>query len=461
MKTSIVLALAAGAASSAFALIVPDLPKDGKTPVTAALQAAIDAASAAGGDAVALDAGRYLTGQVELKDNVTLRLAKGATLLAIRDWRMQRPSPDRIAALARRLGCPEDPLANVSAIVAAYGAKNVAIEGEGTIEGRGLGIPGKDGTPLRWKDAYFYRCANVRLEGVTLRDPASWTCYFRECDGVVARKVTIRSHVNRNNDGFDIEAKNVLVEDCDVDATDDAFCFKNDNADFTVENCVVRNCKASSACNFIKFGTSSFGTFRNVLVHDMELSARGESPVWDWRRVIPWAGVTNRTCGIAGIALEVVDGGRMEDITVRNIHMASGVQTPVVVRLARRCVGVRETYLRNVLIENVTGCAVSRIASSVTGVAASERGPALRPENVVIRNVDLMLPGGGSVADANPQGGVKEAEASYPENRMFGVNLPAWGFYVRHAKNVVFENVRMSLAAPDARPEYVKEDVEP
>jgi len=271
--------------------------------------------------------------------------------------------------------------------------------------------------------------------------------------------VTIRSHANHNNDGFDLEAKNVLIEDCDVDATDDAFCFKSDNPDFVIENCVIRRCKASSACNFIKVGTSSRGRIRNLIVEDIELSARGVSPVWDWRQVIPWAGVTDRACGIAGVALEVVDGGQLEGVTVRNLRLVNGVQTPVMIRLARRNVGKDETFLKDVLIENVTGCAVSRIASSITGVDASERGPLLRPENITIRNVDLTLPGGGTAEDAKPKTGVPEVEDCYPENRMFWQNLPASGFYVRHAKNVKLENVNIRTKTPDARPDVVRDDV--
>ena len=103
----------------------------------------------------------------------------------------------------------------------------------------------------------------MRVEGVTLTNPASWTCYFKECDGVLARKVTIFSHANYNNDGFDIDSKNVLIEDCTVDSDDDAICPKSDNPNFVPENIEVRNCRLASNCNFIKFGTSSRGGFRN------------------------------------------------------------------------------------------------------------------------------------------------------------------------------------------------------
>ena len=103
--------------------------------------------------------------------------------------------------------------------------------------------------------------------------------------------------------------------------------------------------------------------------------------------------------------------------------------------------------------ENVKGKAGGRIACSVTGI------PGLKPENIVFSNVDLTFPGGGTAAEA--QAVVPEREKNYPECRMFnGQALPAQAFYVRHAENVVFENVRTQLAkgASDARPPLVVDD---
>ena len=77
--------------------------------------------------------------------------------------------------------------------------------------------------------------------------------------------------------GIRIEAANLLVEDCDIDSDDDAICFKSDLRDFTVENVVVRNCRLSSNCNAVKFGTSWVGgKGRNILVEGLCARRRGE-----------------------------------------------------------------------------------------------------------------------------------------------------------------------------------------
>lgn len=418
------------ALSCAAADLTVDLPGDGATFATAGLQKAIDAVAASGGGRVVLPPGTYLTGAVFLRDNVALHLEKGATLLG---------STNRL-----------DYSGHLS-VVSAIDAKNVAIEGEGVIDGRGWSCPLKDNGGGRWKVAFFHRCANVRVEGVTLKDPGSWTCYFKECDGVVARRVNIFAHANFNNDGFDIDAKNVLIEDCVVDSEDDAICPKSDNPNYIPENIEVRNCRLASNCNFIKFGTASCGGFRNCNIHHCTLvrsSANGKH-VWNGKV----AGVDEDDTGISGIALEVVDGGLMENIHVHDIVMEDGVQTPVFIRLGRRRTKASESFLRNILIENVTAKkTVSHIASSITGV------PGLRPRDIVLRNFDIVVKAGCRRAAARAP--VPESEKSYPENRMFrGHPLPAYGFYVRHADNVRFENVKVRYAGGiEERPAVVQDD---
>jgi polygalacturonase len=294
----------------------------------------------------------------------------------------------------------------------------------------------------------------VRVEGVQLASPAAWTCYFKECDGVVARDVTIHGHANFNNDGFDIDSKNVLIEDCTVDSDDDAICLKSDNPDFVCENVEVRNCRLSSNCNFIKFGTASRGGFRNCHIHHCTLLASETSRLRKW---IGLPGVTDTCTGLAGIALEMVDGGVMENVHVHDIMMLHGVQTPILVRLARRRThkSGAKSFLRDVLIENVTSkSSASIIASSITGV------PGLRPQNIVLRNLDLVFPGGGTtdMASSVPD----ERERSFPMPTMFRAALPAYGLYVRHADGVRLENVKMRLApgAADARPALVTADAD-
>ena len=398
--------------------------RGGAEETTAALQSALDACGL-----VRVMPGDYEITGLTLKSGTTLHLEKGARLLSQRD-------KTGFTGPAKR------------AILFAEDASDVAVVGAGEIDGRGGAAVMMGHEDERQRGLYFIRCKNVRLEGFTLRNPDMWSCYFRECDGVTVRKMTVHSHANYNNDGLDIEAKNVLVEDCDIDSDDDAVCFKSDNPDFVVENCEVRNCRISANCNYIKCGTSSYGTFRNLSIHDCTLREGTASKFWDWKKHVP--GAKTSAGGISGIALEVVDGGVMENVVCRDIVMESGVQTPIFIRQGSRHTGARPSVLKGILIENVTATSCCRIASSVTGVAGR------RPSDITIRNVKLALTGGGTAEDvAKP---VPEQEAGYPENRMFKGALPAYGFYVRHADDVRFENVELTLLEPDARPAFFTDD---
>lgn len=410
------------------------------------LQPQIDAAAAKGGGVVRVEPGEHETKPFELKSNVTLELANGATILA----------STNIADYATRGECP--------VFIYADHATNVAIVGKGTINGRGSGF--RETAKLRGEDQpktlpllmRFSRCRNVRLEGFHYTNPGSWACHLRNCDGVKVKGVSCFNYCNKTNDGLDIESCNVTVEDCDFCADDDALCFKAESdKTFPVTNVVVRNCRMGSLCNAIKFGTGSYCDFRDITIENCELRRSPGAWRWDWRkRGMP--GVTNRYCGIAGLALEVVDGGRMENVTIRNITM-EGYMTPIFIRHSNRHgpKGKGNTYLRNILIENVTGTCDGRIASSITGVPARNGMPARRPRNIILRNISLTVPGGGTPKDAAAK--IPEKDGAYPEAFMFDRKpLPAYGFYVRHADRVKFENVTVTPRSPDAREPFVFDD---
>ena len=390
------------------------------------------------GETVRIPAGRWQAKPFRLKSDVILSLDEGAEVYASADIR------------------DYSPVAGQRYFIGAVGVTNAAIVGKGVFDGCGQQFNFKETLagesqprklPVMMR---FIRCRNLRLEGFTYRNGGAWGCHLCNCDGVIVRGVTAFNHSNRTNDGIDIESSNVLIEDCDIDADDDAIVLKSEtDVDFPVTNVVIRNCRLASGCNAFKFGTGSYNAFRDVLLENCSF----EPPKGNFVRGIrtPDTGDWDLT-GLAGMALEVCDGGSMENVTVRNVTIR-GYLTPVFVRLERRHEppAGRRTFLRNVLIENVRGRAESAIASSITGV------PGLRPGGIVLRNCDFTMPGGGTAADAAMM--VAEKEKSYPDCTMFdNRRLPAWGFYIRHADDVRFEDVKLRLSGPDARPRIVTDD---
>ncbi len=414
------------AAMACFALSARTVDlSQGPVTKTAIIQKALDE-TAAKGETLTIPAGRWISDGLRLPGGTRLELAEGAELVATTN---------------------KSRYASARAFLYAEDAEDIAVFGKGAIYGSGERFVVRNNAPGRPYAMYFLRCRNVKIEGVRMEAPAAWTCKIKECDGVTVRGIRIFSHVNFNNDGLDIEAKNMLVEDCDIDSDDDALCFKSDAPGFVSENIEVRNCRLSSNCNAIKFGTGSLGVWRDINIHDCTIFPKVNSTIRNWHKSTMLGGFPDSPQCLAGIALEVVDGGGMERVTIRNIRM-DRVQTPIVIRHAARTAAKdgRETFLRDILIENVKGTALSRIASSITGIAR----PDLRPKNITLRNIDLSMPGG-ATEEMGFDRRVPEAETSYPENRMFGHILPAWGLYVRHADGVKLDNVRLALSGADAR----------
>ena len=403
---------------------------------TRALQARIDDVAAKGGGRVTVPAGDHEVGAIWLRSNVDLHLEKGARLLGTRDWRDYR----------------------AGSFVNAADATNVAVTGEGAIDVRGQKAWFiRKTTPVRPNALMFNRCVNVRIEDVAISNAASWTVFLARCEGVTIRGIDLFSHANYNNDGIDVcGCRNVLIENSRINSDDDGIVLKAWDADMAVENVEVRNCRVAANCNFLKLGTETKGVFRNIRFHDCVIFPPAPSVAWDWVSRVP--GLTSVSNGISAIAVECVDGGQLENVRFSDIDIQGGPQTAIFIRHgARRSVEGRTSHLKDVVIENVKGRIESQIASSITGCAPGEGvRPGIRPRGIVIRNVDLTMPGGCATKDDAP---VPEKPAAYPENRMFDRRpLPAYGFYVRHADDITFENVKVRTEKPDVRPACVEDD---
>jgi len=392
---------------------------------TAAIQKAVDAVHQAGGGVVVFPPGKYLSGTIELKSGVHLHLMPGATLLGSKNL---ADYPHRVPA-ARSY---TDNYTRTSLIYAEK-QEDIGIEGGGVLDGQGAAFPG----PYLVRP-YMIRmigCRRVTVQDVTIRDSPMWVQHYLLCEDLNFESVTVRSQVNRNNDGIDIDScRRVRIQNCDINSEDDAIVLKSTTAtpcrDIAITNCVV-----SSLCNAIKLGTESNGGFGNITVSNCT--------VYDTR--------------LAGIALECVDGGTLDRVTVSNIVM-HGVQCPIFLRLGDRARVFEQGqprppvgWFRNVIISNVQATAAGKNACSITGLAE-------RPvENVLLSNINIEMFGGGArAATTRP---IPEEREHYPEHSMYGV-LPAYAFYIRHARGLTMENIRVTARTPDERHAVVMDDVE-
>lgn len=461
--TGVGLALGALPLPGALAQSAPDAPPvagvfnvrnfgakgDGAVKDTAALQSAIDACARAGGGMVLLPVGRFLSGMITLKDNVTLYLSSGAVLLgspAASDYQA-KPFPARDLDVGGF---------DIWALIYAEGATNIGVEGPGTIDGNGAPFPPVKHEPdkagsVRPRAIFLKNCRQVRLRDITVRESAMWSVHLALCEKAFIHGISVSSSLFVNQDGIVLDScRDAFVSDCYVSTFDDAIILKTSFPQ-PCENVAITNCVLTTRCAAIKFGTQSLGDFRNVSISNCAF--------YD--------------CGLGGVKFLTVDGGSLEDVTVSNISMTN-VSAPIFFRLGNRGqdFGFKEVErprpvakLRNVLVSGIRAVISrserwpARKETLLTGATMGIAGlPGHPVENVVLENIHVTYPGGGTLDDAR-RANIPEREGNYPENTTFGV-LPAYGFYLRHARGITLRNVQLELKNSDLRPALVCDDVE-
>jgi polygalacturonase len=410
---------------------------NGKELDTEAIQRAIDHCASNNGGTIYFPPGVYLTGTVYLESSINLHLEKGAIL---RGSDRLEDYPETIPDLRSYTDNY-----TVRSIIYAEGKENIGITGEGIIDGQGAGFP-KQYHPYKLRP-YMIRiieCKKILVENIVLLNSPMWVQHYLACDHLTIQNITVTSRTaNLNNDGIDIDGCHyVRITGCKVSSEDDALVFKS-TMDRKCENIYVDNCTLSSYANALKFGTESNGGFRNIIIRNLHLHDTFYS----------------------GIALEIVDGGVMEGIDIADITMDK-VNNPIFIRLGDRARPYEEGKpvdnvgsLKNISIRNVHATNMGyfseqhqvrvrrrpgHIPSSISGL------PDHPVEDVRLENIHIQYSSGLDQPYDYTHEIPEEAER-YPEHTMFG-QLPASGFYLRHANNIHFDNVVIETAVPDTRP---------
>jgi polygalacturonase len=455
----------AGAADGRFNVRDYGAVGDGKTLDSPAINKAIQACSAAGGGTVYLPAGTYLSGSIHLANNLNLYIDAGAVILG--------------APISMNAYDETEPWQGVAyqdgghtffhnSLIWGENLKNVSITGPGMINGAGLSAgdarqdarsgfdnwqnptPRNDagGTPDRNgnKAIALKLCRNVLLRDFTIIHGGHFAILVTGCDNMTVDNVTM----DTNRDGIDIDCcRNTMVSNCRINSpTDDGLCPKSTFAlgrNVITENLTIVNCQVSgfvegtlldgtmkptsNGNGRIKFGTEANGGFRNVTV----------------------ANCTFRGC--RGLALEEVDGGIMENITINNITMMDVASYGIYITTGKRNRGPNVTLpsrMRNIRISNVVASGVS--ASNGIQITGLPEQPI---EGLRLENIRFICNGGGTKeqADVAPA----ELGTAYPEPR--GV-MPAYGLFARHVKGLELANVNFTVDKEDLRPALVCTDVD-
>jgi polygalacturonase len=323
------------------------------------------------------------------------------------------------------------------------GLSDVTIRGKGTIDGNGDAF--RDDKHKRPKNIVLEKCKHVLVEGVRLRNSGSWMQDYRLCEDVTIRGIEVWNHSTFNNDGLDIDSsRDVTITGCRVDSDDDGICLKSTSGE-PCRNVRINDCTVSSHCNQLKMGTESGGGFVDISIANcVVFSPQKSQKIYGAQR------------GLAGIALEIVDGGRMENVTVSDVKI-TGVTAPIFLRLGDRgrtyATGKRPGVgtMRKVVLKNITADHVSSLGCAISGL------PGHPIEDVTLENINLSFDGGGDVTNTTRK--IAEKAESYPECKMFGT-LPAFGFFCRHVKALKFAGVKLRTETADQRHAMVFDDAE-
>lgn len=398
--------------------------------------------------------GRYLTGTIHMKSNVTLHLEEGAILVGSTN--------------------PFDYEKHGSwqALIFAHDQENIAITGKGVIDGQGYDvcqnilsmvhkgiikdpqnlIYDRPRESVRPQNIYFKGCRNITIQGIILKDPGCWNQQYDQCTNLLVDGITVDSKSYWNNDGVDIvDCDSVIVRNSYFDAADDGICLKSHSADHICQNIYIYNNTVRTSANGIKFGTASRGGFRNIKIIN--------NLVFDTYR--------------SAITFAAVDGGFVENIVVDSLRSIN-TGNVIFLRIGERVKG-KKGMMNNIRISNV----YATVPATKADAGYSYEGPVedlprnispasivgapdARITNVTLKNIEIHYPGGGDPRYAKL--GVDELDKvpemldRYPEFSMFK-ELPAWAFYIRHSDNITFENITLVAEKADYRPAIVIDDM--
>ncbi len=437
---------------------------DGTTLDTAAIQAAIDACNKDQGGTVLVPAGVFVIGTVELKSNVTLRVAAQGKLLGSADGKQYH------AAEAIPLSGDSTLNDGNVGLLFAVNAENIVIEGPGTIDGqgaqfrspaRGVPSPAGIGGSRRPYHLLFHRCKNLTVRDIFLTAGAFHSVRIIQSRYVKLEGIHIYNRVNHNNDGFHfISSQYVHISNCDVECQDDA-CALFGSCKFVT----VTNCSFSTRWSVFRFGG---GEAENITVSNCLIYETYGCPV-------------KMRCG---------PGSRFENISFSNLVMKN-VTGPISIGLGPRSPrrqpatqpGTAAPVQTSALPAQAEEPGPPGIVRNISfrGIHATVAVPVPLPdvpfisrynpgeiksciglngvdafiENITFDDVHVAFPGGGTAEEA----AVRDVPKIVGEYYQAGV-FPAYALFARNVRGLTLNNVRFEVAGPEARPAVVFDHVQ-
>ncbi|MGB3005055.1 MAG: glycosyl hydrolase family 28-related protein [Chitinophagaceae bacterium] len=427
---------------------------DGTTLDTKAINDAIDAAAKAGGGTVYFPAGTYLSFSIRLKNHISIFLDAGSVLLAADSSANGKYDDAEPNTFDKYQDYGHSHWQN--SLIWGENLEDISIIGPGVINGKGLRRNASERRPWGNKAIALKLCRNVIMRDFTILNGGHFGILATGVDNFTIDNLKM----DTNRDGMDIDCcSNVRISNCTINTPyDDAICLKSSfglgyvksTQNVTITNCQVSGYDLGTFYNGtyqrnewkrvpdregptgrIKFGTESNGGFKNIAISNC---------VFEYCR---------------GLALETVDGGLLEDVTITNITMRDIVNAPLFLRLGARMRSpdsLTKGALRRIMISNVTVYnADAHFASIISGI------PGNMIEDVALNNIRIWYRSMDSSFTKIPTL-VPENEKGYPEPAKMGI-MPAYGFFIRHVKGIKMNNVEVGYLGKEVRPAIIMDDV--
>jgi len=401
------------------------------------IQREIDKCSFAGGGILTLPAGRFVCGTIVIKSGVTLNFPKSCVMVGDTNpdlFPLQKPAN---VWYSGREGHHH------RALIYAENAENVGLIGEGLIVGQGDVVYknwAAGNHAFRWMLVLFTNCQNVKVKGVSMKNSPSWMQLYQGCKNLTISKIQIENFGAKNCDGLDLDAcQNVKIINCQIDSDDDALVLKS-LSHSKMENILIKNCRLSSNCNAFKTGTESQGMMSNIRAKNISISpASIKSKIY------------LRQFGLAGIALTMVDGGKLENVRLENFTI-KGCKVPIFVRQGirnRTHAGIdsslKSSVIRNIHFRKFDIKMESDIPNHITAVDSGHISD-LKFERIVI---DYQLVD--SLCIGHIRTKFEENPKTYPEATTFKNSLPKSIWFLRNIQNVTFSSITIKDAVKSVK----------
>lgn len=405
--------------------------------------------SAKGGGTLYFPAGKYLTGAIKLKSNITIELESGATLLFSDNFDDYLPFVDmRYEGVMMK---------SFSPLLYAVEEENITIKGRGTIDGQGKkwwdefyrvivdlqknGIKDLNKYQPLWdkenntEELYrltnsdyvntlnrrFFRpplfqtirCENIRIEGITIMNSPFWTINPEFCENITVTGVTINNPPSPNTDGINPSScRNVHISDCHISVGDDCITIKSGrdeqarNLAIPCENITITNCTMLSGHGGVVIGSEVSGDVRKVVISNCVFDGTDR-------------GIRLKsTRGRGGIVEEI----RVSNIVMKNIQKEAIIMNLMYSKMDPEPVSERTPVFRNIHISNLTGTEVNK-AIEVVGL---EEMPV---SDISFSNINIQSKQGATIENAK--------NVTLKDIRI-DTSSP---FKIAHSENVMLNNV--------------------